>query len=142
MTLSLLALVAAALTDCRIESWTGMSSWYTDRAPRASDCEWLCRHVSEGCIDFLYSPEHDGVCHTYRCHEEACVLRQWSDMHGWYEGRPAHQGDCDWLCAHAAEREVCRRGTFLDRNNGMCTLYACDASPPPPSRPPRWRDGA
>jgi len=141
MAFALLVLSLSQL-DCRIASWTRMDAWYPHRNAQASDCRWLCQHMSPDCVDFVFSPQHDGVCHTYRCHEEACVLRRWTDMHAWYDGaRPAKQSDCDWLCAHGPDREVCVRGVFdADAHHGMCTLYACETSPPPPARSPRWRE--
>ena len=128
-------------SGCRIESWTRMDAWYPHRRSQASDCKWLCDHVSEGCVHFVYSPQHDGVCHTYRCHEEECVIRKVSNMNTWYGGaRNARESDCTWYCGNGPDREVCVRSEFSEENNGMCTLYSCEASPPPPARSPRWRD--
>lgn len=126
---------------CRIESWTRMDAWYPQRTSQASDCDWLCKHVSEECVHYEYSPLHGGVCHTYRCHEEDCVLRKINNMHSWYGGtRNARASDCTWYCNHGPDRDVCKRSEFSEENNGMCTLYSCVASPPPPARSPRWRD--
>ena len=134
-------IIALASAECRIESWTRMDAWYPYRNSQTSDCKWLCDHVSEGCVHYAYSTRHEGVCHTYRCHEDDCVLRKIGNMHTWYGGvRNARESDCTWYCRHGPERDVCLRSEFSEENNGMCTMYSCDVSPPPPARSPRWRD--
>ena len=81
-----------------------MDGWYASydppRAPRASDCRFMCNKLS-WCVANEFSAEENGSCKLFA----APQVQEHKNMNDWYAKydppRAAMASDCKFICDHA-----------------------------------------